>query len=137
MSATETAPAPAITNKETEPYIEKGGVFWYTPSSLNVRDVAGAMNAVGARFITITAYELPVAEGFRLEYHWDLGGLLLGFNFPLSGNVEVRYDAEQKRVVYQPVSIVPRVLVPKVIRHDHRYDPALRDIVPKELQGPR
>jgi hypothetical protein len=28
-------------------------------------------------------------------------------------------------VVYQPVTIIPRVLVPKVIRHDHRYDPAL------------
>jgi hypothetical protein len=30
-------------------------------------------------------------------------------------------------VVSQPVSIVPRVLVPKVIRHDHRYEPALKD----------
>jgi NADH-quinone oxidoreductase subunit C len=49
-------------------------------------------------------------------------------DFPLSGNVEVQYDPEKKRVVYQPVSIVPRVLVPKVIRHDHRYDPALRDV---------
>jgi NADH-quinone oxidoreductase subunit C len=58
-------------------------------------------------------------------------------DFPLIGNVEVQYDNEKKRVVYQPVSIVPRVLVPKVIRHDHRYDPALRDVVPKELQGPR
>ena len=58
-------------------------------------------------------------------------------DFPLSGNVEVQYDNEKKRVVYQPVSIVPRVLVPKVIRHDHRYDPNLRDVVPKELQGPR
>jgi NADH-quinone oxidoreductase subunit C len=43
----------------------------------------------------------------------------------LSGNVEVRYDPEKGRVVYQPVSIEPRVLVPKVIRHDNRYDPAL------------
>jgi NADH-quinone oxidoreductase subunit C len=58
-------------------------------------------------------------------------------DFPLAGNVEVQYDNEKKRVVYQPVSIVPRVLVPKVIRHDHRYDPSLRDVVPKELQGPR
>ncbi|HVW67894.1 MAG TPA: NADH-quinone oxidoreductase subunit C [Steroidobacteraceae bacterium] len=48
-------------------------------------------------------------------------------DFPLSGNVEVKYDTEKKRVVYQPVSIVPRVLVPKVIRHDHRYDPALHE----------
>jgi NADH-quinone oxidoreductase subunit C len=48
-------------------------------------------------------------------------------DFPLIGNVEVKYDTEKKRVVYQPVSIVPRVLVPKVIRHDHRYDPALHE----------
>jgi NADH-quinone oxidoreductase subunit C len=47
-------------------------------------------------------------------------------DFPLSGNVEVQYDPERQRVVYRPVSIVPRVLVPKVIRKDHRYDPALR-----------
>ncbi len=48
-------------------------------------------------------------------------------DFPLIGNVEVRYDTEKKRVVYQPVSIVPRVLVPKVIREDHRYEPALHE----------
>ena len=35
------------------------------------------------------------------------------------------YDPEKRRVVYQPVSIEPRILVPKVIRHDNRYDPAL------------
>lgn len=49
-------------------------------------------------------------------------------DFPLIGNVEVQYDPERQRVVYQPVSIVPRVLVPKVIRHDNRYEPALRDV---------
>ena len=48
-------------------------------------------------------------------------------DFPLIGNVEVQYDPDKQRVVYRPVSIVPRVLVPKVIRHDHRYDPALHD----------
>ena len=48
-------------------------------------------------------------------------------DFPLSGNVEVRYDPEKQRVVYEPVSIEPRVLVPKVIREDHRYDAALKD----------
>lgn len=37
-------------------------------------------------------------------------------DFPLVGNVEVRYDAEQERVIYEPVEIVPRTLVPKVIR---------------------
>jgi NADH-quinone oxidoreductase subunit C len=48
-------------------------------------------------------------------------------DFPLIGNVEVQYDPDRQRVVYRPVSIAPRVLVPKVIRHDHRYEPALRD----------
>ncbi len=47
-------------------------------------------------------------------------------DFPLIGNVETRYDPEKKRVVYEPVSIVPRVLAPKVIRHDNRYEPALK-----------
>jgi NADH-quinone oxidoreductase subunit C len=84
--------------------------------------------------------------GIVFRGHPDLRRLLTDYgfighpfrkDFPLAGNVEVQYDNEKKRVVYQPVSIVPRVLVPKVIRHDHRYDPALRDAVPKELQGPR
>jgi NADH-quinone oxidoreductase subunit C len=43
-------------------------------------------------------------------------------DFPLIGNVEVRYDAEKQRVVYEPVtSVEPRVLVPRVIRDDARY----------------
>jgi NADH-quinone oxidoreductase subunit C len=46
-------------------------------------------------------------------------------DFPLIGNVEVRYDPEQGRVVYEPVSIEPRTLVPRVIREDNRYDPQL------------
>mgnify|MGYP003461647890 CR=1 FL=1 len=42
-------------------------------------------------------------------------------DFPLIGNVEVRYDAQKQRVVYEPVSIEARTLVPRVIRTD-RYD---------------
>jgi NADH-quinone oxidoreductase subunit C len=42
-------------------------------------------------------------------------------DFPLIGNVAVRYDAEKKRVVYEPVEIEPRVGVPRVIRADSRY----------------
>ena len=48
-------------------------------------------------------------------------------DFPLIGNVEVRYDAEMGRVVYEPVSIEPRTLVPRVIRDDNRYQAALKD----------
>ena len=45
-------------------------------------------------------------------------------DFPLIGNVEVRYDAEQGRVIYEPVSIEPRVNVPRVVRHDSRIEQA-------------
>jgi NADH-quinone oxidoreductase subunit C len=51
-------------------------------------------------------------------------------DFPLIGNVEVRYDADKQRVIYEPVTIQPRTLVPKVIRDDNRYDPALK--IPKQ-----
>jgi NADH-quinone oxidoreductase subunit C len=72
--------------------------------------------------------------GILFKEHPDLRRLLTDYgfighpfrkDFPLSGNVEVRYDPEKGRVVYQPVSIEPRILVPKVIRHDNRYDPQL------------
>jgi NADH-quinone oxidoreductase subunit C len=57
-------------------------------------------------------------------------------DFPLIGNVEVRYDPEKGRVVYEPVSIEPRVLVPRVIRHDNRYAPALTEApVPAKPHG--
>ncbi len=46
-------------------------------------------------------------------------------DFPLVGNVEVRYDEKKQRVVYEPVEIVPRTLVPRVIRDDQRYAPQL------------
>jgi NADH-quinone oxidoreductase subunit C len=48
-------------------------------------------------------------------------------DFPLVGNVEVRYDEAKQRVVYEPVQITPRTLVPRVIRDDARYEPELRD----------
>jgi NADH-quinone oxidoreductase subunit C len=75
--------------------------------------------------------------GILFRGHPDLRRLLTDYgfighpfrkDFPLSGNVEVRYDPQLGRVVYEPVSIEPRVLVPRVIRHDNRYDPALHDL---------
>jgi NADH-quinone oxidoreductase subunit C len=68
--------------------------------------------------------------GIVFDGHPDLRRILtdygfVGFpfrkDFPMIGNVEVRYDAERKRVVYEPVSIEPRVTVPRVIRDDARY----------------
>ncbi len=83
----------AIRETVNQPWVEKGGVYWLNSPDLNVREVARAMNALGARFITITAYQLPGNEGMRLEYHWDIAGRLLGFNFPLAANsIESIYD---------------------------------------------
>lgn len=88
----------------------------------------------------------PVADWFEREAfdlfgiiysgHPDLRRILTDYgfvghpfrkDFPLIGNVEVRYDEEKGRVIYQPVSIEPRVGVPKTIRDDSRRQQALSE----------
>ena len=77
----------------TETWIDKGGVHWLALDATKLRELATAMNEIHARFITITAYQLPKEEGFRLEYHWDLNGQLLGFSFQLAGkSIESIFD---------------------------------------------
>ena len=74
--------------------------------------------------------------GILFEGHPDLRRILTDYgfighpfrkDFPLIGNVEVTYDPEKGRVVYQPVTIEPRTLVPRVIRDDNRYSADLKD----------
>ena len=73
--------------------------------------------------------------GILFDGHPDLRRLLTDYgfighpfrkDFPISGHVEVRYDPDKGRVVYQPVTIEPRVLVPRIIRDDNRYQPELK-----------
>jgi len=65
--------------------------------------------------------------GIVFEGHNDLRRILTDYgfighpfrkDFPLSGHVEMRYDAQQKRVIYEPVSIEPREITPRIIREE-------------------
>jgi NADH-quinone oxidoreductase subunit C len=90
-----------------------------------VDSVVGVWNV--ANWFEREAFDL---FGILFRGHPDLRRILTDYgfvghpfrkDFPLSGHVAMRYDPEQARVVYEPVEIEPRVLVPKVIRSDSRY----------------
>jgi NADH-quinone oxidoreductase subunit C len=66
--------------------------------------------------------------GILFEGHLDLRRILTDYgfighpfrkDFPTSGHVEMRYDAESKRVIYQPVTIEPREITPRIVREDN------------------
>ena len=74
--------------------------------------------------------------GILFDNHPDLRRIMTDYgfighpfrkDFPISGHVEVKYDPDKGRVVYQPVSIEKRTLVPRVIREDNRYSNVLKD----------
>jgi NADH-quinone oxidoreductase subunit C len=74
--------------------------------------------------------------GIVFDGHPDLRRILTDYgfvghpfrkDFPLSGTVEMRYDPDQQRVIYQPVTIEPREIVPRVIREEHYADVDRKD----------
>ncbi len=80
-------------------------------------------------FASVGWYEREAFDlfGIMFEGHPDLRRILTDYgfvghpfrkDFPISGHVEMRYDPEQKRVIYQPVTIEPREIIPRVIRED-------------------
>ncbi len=131
-------------------YLEYGEDGWQGPRFAVVYHLLSIANNQRIRIKTFLEEEQPRLEsvidiwssanwyerecfdlfGILFEGHPDLRRLLTDYgfvghpfrkDFPLIGNVEMRYDPEKRRVIYEPVSIEPRITVPRVIRHDHRY----------------
>jgi NADH-quinone oxidoreductase subunit C len=107
-------------------------VFTGTSNPPIIKSVVDIWN--GANWFEREAFDL---YGILFEGHPDLRRILTDYgfighpfrkDFPLMGNVEVSYDADEGRVVYKPVSIEARTLVPRVIRDDNRYEADLKDV---------
>ena len=90
------------------------------PQVASVNDVWGSAN-----WFEREAFDL---YGIIFEGHLDLRRILTDYgfighpmrkDFPVTGHVEMRYDPEKKRVIYQPVTIEPREVVPRVVREDN------------------
>jgi NADH-quinone oxidoreductase subunit C len=90
------------------------------PAVASVNEIWGSAN-----WFEREAFDL---YGILFEGHLDLRRILTDYgfighpmrkDFPTTGNVEMRYDAEKKRVIYQPVSIEPRETTPRVVREDN------------------
>jgi NADH-quinone oxidoreductase subunit C len=100
-------------------------------------DAAPLLDSVTPIWASADWYEREAFDLFGILFrgHPDLRRILTDYgfighpfrkDFPLIGNVEMRYDPAKGRVVYEPVTIEPRTLVPKVIRDDNRYSEDLK-----------
>jgi NADH-quinone oxidoreductase subunit C len=93
-------------------------------------DAFPVLPSLGAIWSSTNWFEREAFDlfGIVFEGHTDLRRILTDYgfighpfrkDFPVSGHVEMRYDAEQKRVVYQPVTIEPREITPRIIREEN------------------
>ncbi len=100
-------------------------------------DEEPALDTLTGVYASANWFEREALDLFGIVFngHPDLRRILTDYgfighpfrkDFPLVGNVEVRYDEVKKRVVYEPVQITVRVLVPRVIRDDARYEPGIK-----------
>jgi NADH-quinone oxidoreductase subunit C len=145
-SGASAAPSPQV-EVEYPPQGRFAVVYQLLSISLNQRlrlhvfaedDVQPIVDSVTSVWGSAEWYEREAFDlyGILFRGHPDLRRLLTDYgfighpfrkDFPLTGNVEMRYDPEKGRVVYEPVSIEPRTLVPRVIRDDNRYQADLKD----------
>ena len=95
-------------------------------------DIQPMINSVSDIWSSANWYEREAFDLFGIIFsgHPDLRRLLTDYgfighpfrkDFPLTGNVEMRYDPKLGRVIYEPVTVEPRTLVPRTIRTDSRY----------------
>lgn len=98
-------------------------------------DIAPVMPSICELWSSANWFEREAFDlfGIVFEGHDDLRRILTDYgfighpfrkDFPMLGHVEMRYDAEQKRVVYQPVTIEPREITPRIIREENYGGPA-------------
>ena len=82
--------------------------------------VANVKAALGDKVVGIVFNGHPDLRRILTDYGFI--GHPFRKDFPLSGNVEMRYDPDQQRVIYQPVTIEPREIVPRIVREENYAD---------------